>query len=93
MVPGDVVSIAGAEIEILLVEAHGPGPDCHDCPNSALLLVRSNGDTQELKYTFSGNMLRELLIKAKRKEAFGYVLIAERIDDDSFTLRVEPDSS
>lgn len=90
MVPGQTIRLEGTGIEVTLVEAHGPPPDCFDCPNSATLNVRFDGETQELTYSFSGMMELELLQHARRKAAFGYVFVAARIDEGSFTLRVEP---
>lgn len=90
MVPGDIVALAGTDVLILLVEAHGPGPDCHDCPNSATLIVRSDSQTERLEYTMSGNMPLERLEEARRKSAFGFVFYAGRIAEGEFTIRVDP---
>ncbi|NIM96323.1 MAG: hypothetical protein GTO18_21710 [Anaerolineales bacterium] len=91
LVPGQVVYLEGTSIEILLDEAHGPPSDCYDCPNSAILIIRSAGETKELTYSISGNMLAEALEKARRLSAFDYVFVAVRIDENIFTLRVESD--
>jgi hypothetical protein len=89
--PGQTARLEGTAIEVDLLEAHGPPPDCFGCPNSALLLVSSNGESLELGYSISGNMSAEALELARRQSAFGYVFVAARIDEGSFTLRIEPE--
>jgi len=92
MTVGQIARLEDTGIEITLVEAHGPPPDCFDCPNTAILVVQSGREIQELRYTFSGNMVWELLQQARRKAVFGYVFIAQKIDEGSFTLWVEPNA-
>lgn len=92
LVPGQVARLKGTDIQVLLVEAHGPPEGCFDCPNTATLMVSSDGEASELNYSFSGNMPVESLQKARRKAAFGFVFMVVRIDEGSFTVRVEPET-
>lgn len=92
LVPGQVAQLEGTDVQVMLVEAHGPPHDCSDCPNAATLIVSADGEDLELRYSFSGNMPFELLKKARRQSAFGYVFIAVRTDEDSYTIRVEPET-
>jgi hypothetical protein len=92
LAPGQVAQLEGTGIQVMLVEAHGPPQDCSDCPNVATLIVSADGEDLELRFSFSGNMPFELLQKARRQSAFGYVFIAVRTDEDSFTIRVEPET-
>ncbi len=92
MVPGQTARLNGTEIEVTLVEAHGPAEDCQDCPNQATLEVSRGDDVQTFYYSFSGMMVLELLERARRKPAFGYVFVARRIAEGEFTLRVEPET-
>ncbi len=90
MLPGQTVKLEGTDILVTLLEAHGPREGCDDCPVQATLQVSRDEESQTLQYSFSGNMLAELREKARRKEAFGYIFAAARIDEGEFTLRVEP---
>ena len=88
--PGQTAELEGTGIQVTLLEAHGPPAGCDDCPLKATLRVSRNGETQTLGYSFSGNMVFELLQKARRKAAFDYQFVAAKIDENSFTLLVEP---
>jgi hypothetical protein len=90
MIPGQTAVLEGAGIRAKLLEAHGPRKGCDDCPVRAVLEVSRNGESQTLGYSFSGNMVFELLQKASRKLAFGYVFVAARVAENSFSLLVEP---
>lgn len=90
MKPGQTAVLEGTAVQITLLEAHGPPEGCHDCPVKARVQVTLNGQTQIVAYSFSGNMVFELLQEARRKVAFDYRFIAARIDENSFTLLVEP---
>jgi hypothetical protein len=92
MVPGQTARLESTDIEITLVQVRGPPEGCFDCPNSATLDVRQGEQVQTLSYSFSGNMVFELLQRAKRKTAFSYIFVARKIDHESFTLQVEPES-
>ena len=86
---GSKAVLEGSDIEVTLLEAHGPPPGCDDCPNRARLLVRSGNESQELSYTLSGNMPRAMFARARMKEVFGRFFIAVKIIEGGFTLRVE----
>ena len=92
LVPGGVARLSGTDVEIELIEAHGPGDDCDDCPLGANLIVRSGGESVGLRYSFSGMMVKEVLTNARRKEAFGFIFVAARIWDDEMTVVVESGS-
>ena len=89
LVTGQRGVLNGTDIEVELLEARGVKQGCFDCPLSASLKVTSKSGNTELKYSFSGGMLRELLEKAKRQAAFEYVFVAVKITDAGLTLRVE----
>jgi len=93
MLSGQAARLAGTPIEVLLVEAHGPPPGCFDCPNTATLSVRSGEQVQELRYVLSGNMPPEAQERARREMAFGFVFVAVKIVEGSFTVWVEPDGA
>lgn len=92
MVAGQRASLIGTDIEVTLVEAHEPPQGCNDCPNRATLEVKHGSQVQTLYYSLSGMMVPELLERARRKPAFGYVFVARRIAEGEFTLRVEPET-
>lgn len=92
MVPGQRMSLIGTDIEVTLVEAHGPSEGCSDCPNRAILEVKLGSKVQVLDYSFSGMMVPRLLERARRKPAFGYVFVAHRIAEGKLTLRVDPET-
>lgn len=89
LVPGQHGSLTGTDIQVELLEARGVRQGCFDCPLAARLKVTSKSGNAELKYAFSGGMLRELLEKARRQAAFQLVFVAVKITDAGFTLRIE----
>jgi hypothetical protein len=89
LTPGRCARVADAGLEVVLVEAHGPRPDCTDCPNRATLRVVREGRSEELKFSFSGNMPMPLLEKARRRSAHGYQFVVMRIVEGNITLMVE----
>lgn len=92
MVPGQRARLTGTGIEVTLVEAHGPAEGCQDCPSQAMLEVSCGTEAERLNYSLSGMMVLELLERARRKPAFGYVFVAGRITEGEFTLIVEPET-
>ena len=89
LTPGQEAKLEETNIVVTLIDAHGPRAGCHDCPIGATLKVESGSESSELRYSFSGGMLPELLDKAKRKTAFGLVFVAVRVSDAGLTVRVE----
>lgn len=91
LVAGQAARLEGTNVEVLLVEAHGPRPGCFDCPNTAVLRVGSGDESQELAYSFSGLMTEAALEKARRKAAFGLVFMLVKVFEGGVALRVEPE--
>ncbi len=90
LVPNRPLAIGITGIIVTLIEAHGPPPGCRDCPLKAVLEVGSSEESVTIAYSFSPNMLPELLAKSRKKEAYGFTFTAVRIVEGSLTIRVEP---
>lgn len=83
---GEVVLVA--DVEVTLVEATSPGEGCHDCPLQAHVRATSDGRTEDLWFSFSGNMAPGAEEDARTEQAFGHTFRAERIDDGELELTV-----
>jgi len=87
---GGEAKLQGTSIKFRVLQTQGPSSTCSDCPVKTRIEVRLGNRQEILNYGFSGNMVFQLLKKAKRKKVFDYVFVIKRITNKEVTLRIEP---
>lgn len=87
---GQSVRLLETQLEITALEIISADQKCQDCPIGALLRVRMGANESTLKYRISGNMPDQAHYKAKRKSAYGYLFIVQKITNKTVTLQVIP---
>ena len=87
--PGQTVKIINTDLSITLSLMAIPAGECFDCPAQFNFEVKSQGKTEQLRFSISGMATEEVLKKIKTREIFGFRIIIQKYGLSGVTFTVE----